>query len=47
MTYTEDEWRRRVTRCMKMNISLEGVCEDVWRESEDLVVQMRKSAIKW
>jgi hypothetical protein len=26
---------------------LEGVCEDVWRECEDLVVQIRKSAKKW
>jgi len=47
MTYTEDECRRRVTRCMKMNIGLEGVCEDVWRESEDLAVHMRKGAKKW
>jgi hypothetical protein len=46
LTYTEDEWRRIVTRCMKVNISL-GVFEDVWRESEDLVLQMRKSAKKW
>jgi hypothetical protein len=26
-----DGLRRGVTRCMKMNISLEAVCEDVWR----------------
>jgi hypothetical protein len=24
--------KKRVTRCMKMNVSLEGVCEDAWRK---------------
>jgi len=28
-TYTRDGWRRRVTRCMKVNINLEAACEDV------------------
>jgi hypothetical protein len=37
-----DGWRRRVTRCMKMNISLEAVCEDVWRKRG----KIRKSAKK-
>jgi hypothetical protein len=26
---------KKVTRCMKMNISLEAVCEDEWRKGEN------------
>jgi uncharacterized protein (DUF1919 family) len=38
--YRKDEWRRRVTRCMKMKVYVK-MCG---KESEELVVKMRKSA---